>query len=291
MHIRASMLGKIMTDPTAAAIKAGEVLSQGAKTAIRDLAAQDILGIQFEVDAKALAKGIECEDEAIMLLNRVTGRMLVKNSERRTNDWITGECDLYEPGRGFDLKCAWSAATFPILPEDIGGSQRTLYEWQCRAYMMLWDADEWIVSYVLINTPERLIGYESVSMHVFDHIPEHMRLTQWVIKRDKALEDKIAEKVMAARAYYAQVVEEFSRAIASKSKRSQSAGIPSRTPYCTHCLPRSARARNGQGRSATLRPGSASSLPPGCVLAVNPSKFCQLWTGTGLMWCSVALHR
>lgn len=211
MHVRASMLGKIMTEPTAAAIKAGEVLSQGAKTAIRDLAAQDILGIQFEVDAKALAKGNECEDEAIMLLNRVTGRMLVKNTERRTNDWITGECDLCEPGRGFDLKCAWSAATFPILPEDIGGSQRSLYEWQSRAYMMLWDADEWVVAYALVNTPEHLIGYEQRSLHVFDHIPEHMRLTLWTIKRDKALEDKIAEKVEAARRYYASVVAEFER--------------------------------------------------------------------------------
>src|SRR5574341_414164 len=211
MRIRASQLGKIMTEPTAAAIKAGEVLSQGAKTAIREWAAQDILGIQFEIDAKALQKGIECEDEAIMLLNRVTGRMLVKNSERRTNEWITGECDLYESGRGFDLKCAWSAATFPILPEDIGGSQRTLYEWQCRAYMMLWDADEWIVSYVLVNKPERLIGYEPASMPVFDHIPEHMRLTQWVLKREKALEDKIAEKVVAARKYYTSVMAEFER--------------------------------------------------------------------------------
>jgi hypothetical protein len=207
---RASMIGKLMTEPRS---KAEGPLSQGAKSAIRDMAAQQILGIEFEIAGKPVDKGIECEPDSTGLLNRVLGRALVKNTERRNDGYLTGECDLFDPAHreGFDLKTAWSAATFPILPEDIGGSQRTLYEWQCRAYMALWDAPRWTIAYALVNTPEHLIGYEPQSMHFFDHIPEHMRLTLWTVERDAALEAAMREKVKHARAYYAQVLADFDR--------------------------------------------------------------------------------
>jgi len=207
---RASMIGKLMSEPRS---KSEGPLSQGAKTAIRDIAAQHILGVEFEASSREMEKGIECEPDSIGLLNRVRGLALTKNTERRDDGYLTGECDLYDPaGReGYDLKTAWSAATFPILADDIGGSQRALYEWQCRAYMALWDAPRWSVAYALVNTPERLIGYEPPSLHFFDHIPEHMRLTVWTIERDAAKEAAMREKVVHARAYYAEVVSEFDR--------------------------------------------------------------------------------
>ncbi len=207
---RASMIGKLMSEPRS---KSEGPLSQGAKTAIRDIAAQHILGVEFEASSREMEKGIECEPDSIGLLNRVRGLALEKNTERRDDGYLTGECDLYDPaGReGYDLKTAWSAATFPILADDIGGSQRALYEWQCRAYMALWDAPRWSVAYALVNTPERLIGYEPPSLHFFDHIPEHMRLTVWTIERDAAKEAAMREKVVHARAYYAEVVSEFDR--------------------------------------------------------------------------------
>jgi hypothetical protein len=210
-RIRCSAIGKLMTEPTAAAAKAGEVLSVGAKTAIRELLAQDLFGVEFEVSSKPMEKGIECEPAAIELLNRVRGLALTKNTERRTNAYITGECDLYDAPRraGRDLKCAWSVATFPICPEDIASTQRTLYEWQMRGYMWLWDADEWHVDYCLVDTPDRLIGFEPITLHVVSHIPEHMRVTTWTVKRDRAKEDQMAAKVRAARDYYAEAAREF----------------------------------------------------------------------------------
>lgn len=207
---RASMIGKLMTDPRS---KSEGPLSQGAKSAIRDLAAQHILGVDFEVSSKEMEKGIECEPDSIALLNRVRGLSLAKNTERRNDGYITGECDLYDEIRrdGYDLKTAWSAATFPILADDIGGSARTLYEWQARAYISLWDAARWHIAYGLVNTPERLIRFEPMTLHFVDHIPEHMRLTVWTIERDAEKEAAIREKVKHARAYFAQVVEEFDR--------------------------------------------------------------------------------
>jgi hypothetical protein len=206
--IRASMVGRLMTEPRS---KSEGPLSQGAKTAIRDIAAQHILGIDFEVSSKEMEKGIECEPDSIALLNRVRGLSLVKNTDRRTDEHLTGECDLYDApaDEGYDLKTAWSAATFPILADDIGGSARTVYEWQCRAYMALWNARRWHIAYALVSTPERLIRFEPLSLHLVDHIPEHMRLTIWTIERDMAKEAAMREKVKHARAYYAQVIAEF----------------------------------------------------------------------------------
>lgn len=199
-----------MASPTAAAAKAGEALSVGAKTYIRQLAAQEILSITFEVSSKQMEKGTIVEPESIALLNRVRGLDLEKNSERRSNGFITGECDLWDAPRrcGYDLKSSWTAATFPIAAIDCVDSD---YEWQCRGYLALWDADEWHVAYALVNTPEHLIGYEPLPMHVVDHIPEHMRLTTWTVKRDPEKEQAIFEKVQHARAYFAEVISEFDR--------------------------------------------------------------------------------
>ena len=203
--IRCSSLGKIMTEPKT---KADGILSVGAKTYIRELAQQEIFGIDFEFSSKEIEKGLEVEEQSIALLNRVRGLSLAKNTERKNNGLLTGECDLYdaERKRGHDLKSSWSAKTFPGWVKDC---EDRLYEWQMRGYMMLWDADEWEVNYALVDTPDRLIGYEPLQMHVVSHIPEHMRLTSWVIERDFAKERAITEKVEAAREYYAQAISEF----------------------------------------------------------------------------------
>ena len=205
LNFRASSIGKMMTEPKT---KTEGALSVGAKTYIRELAAQEILGIDFQVSSKPMQKGIQCENDAIELLNNVRGVWLAKNTERRTLHGITGECDLFDDKnkRGHDIKCSWSAATFPILPMDC---EDKIYEWQMRAYMMLWDAQEWSVDYCLIDTPEELIGYEPVEMHRFWHIPEAHRITSWKVTRDKEKEEKMLEKVGHAREYFAQVVAEF----------------------------------------------------------------------------------
>lgn len=207
IKFRASSMGKLMTEPRS---KSEGPLSVGAKTYIRKLVAQDIFGVEFEIGGKQLEKGIRCEDQGIALLNRVRGLSLTKNTERREDEHFTGEADLFDASRrrGHDLKCPWSAATFPIALADCYDKD---YEWQMRTYMALWDADEWEVDYTLVNTPDDLIGYESHDMHIVDHVPERMRLTAWVIPRDRSLEDAMREKTRHAAAYYAEVLAEFDR--------------------------------------------------------------------------------
>lgn len=207
IKFRCSSIGKFMTEPKT---KAEGPLSVGAKTYIRSLAAQEIFGIDFEVSSKQMEKGLTVEQDSIDLLNRVRGLRLAKNTERKSNDFISGECDLFdvECRRGHDLKSSWSAATFPIAVVDC---EDKLYDWQMRGYMWLWDASEWEVNYALVDTPEKLIGFEPMQMHLVSHIPENMRLTTWVIQRDSEKEKLIEEKVRHARDYYAQVIQEFDR--------------------------------------------------------------------------------
>ena len=209
--MRCSSLGKIMGEPRS---KSTGPLSGTAKSYIREMVAQDVLGIDFIIQSRQFDKGNQCETAAIELLNRVRGLSLVKNTERRTVNGLTGECDLFDPVTldGYDTKCAWSAATFPITPADIqSGTTAALYEWQCHGYMLLWDAPRWTVAYCLVDTPPELIGYEPASLHVVGHIPERMRLTTWTIERDATKEALIETKIAAAREYYYEVIAEFER--------------------------------------------------------------------------------
>lgn len=210
---RCSSIGKLMTEPKT---KSDGPLSVGAKTFIRELAAQEIFGVDFEVSSKPMEKGIEVEGESIALLNKVRGLSLSKNTERKSNDFITGEADLFdeESRRGHDIKSSWSIATFPICSSDC---EDNLYEWQMRGYMSLWDAEEWEVNYCLVDTPDRLISFEPMQLHVVSHLPEWIRVTTWAVKRDLDKEAAIFEKVKQAREYFNQVIAEFDRSHSDQS--------------------------------------------------------------------------
>lgn len=186
-------------------------LSAGGKTHVRELLREDIYGYTpSEIATRPVLKGQAVELACIEMLARLTGRPLVKNSTRKTDGRISGECDVFdaERRRGYDIKAPYSMETMPIALADCCDS---VYEWQMRGYMMLWDAESWSVDYVLVSTPDDLIGIEPPDLHFVDHIPEHLRWTTWEIKRDRAAEALIADKVDAARRYYREVLAEFDR--------------------------------------------------------------------------------
>ena len=203
---RCSSLGKLMTEPRSKS----ETLSMTAKSHIRELAAQEIFGVEFEISDKKIEKGNAVEPKSIALFSRVRGVPAIKNTKRFNDDFLTGEPDLIIPGvRGVDLKSAWSLATFPISPEDVETSQRNMYEWQMRGYMKLTGLPEWEIAYAIVDTPEKLIGYESMAVHIVSHIEERLRLTSWMVYRDLAIEKAIEERVLLARAYYSDVIRKF----------------------------------------------------------------------------------
>lgn len=203
LKIRASSLSEIMTDPKGK----DETLSVGAKTFITKQAKQFVYGYDEMFSSKYTEKGILVEDRSIELLNSVLFTDYKKNTERKTNDWITGEADIVTPEGIKDIKSSWSLATFPVLASE--GADKG-YEWQLRAYMMLWDLDSAQIAYCLVNTPDHLVGFEDKALHYVEHIAPELRVTLLNYKRDKALEDKIKFKVDKARKFYDLVVKQIS---------------------------------------------------------------------------------
>lgn len=202
IKIRASALGDIMTDPK----EKTEILSKGAKTVLDKMAKEFVYGFNEVISGKYMDKGIIVEDQSIKLYNDVFFTEYEKNTERKTNDWLTGECDIFTGSKIIDIKSSWSLATFPATSDD--GKDKG-YEWQLRAYMMLWNVDEAEIAYCMVNTPDELIKFEQEELHFVDHIPENLRVTVVSYKRDKDLEEKIKIKVDAARAYLASKVEQI----------------------------------------------------------------------------------
>jgi hypothetical protein len=200
LRIRCSSLSKIMTEPKSK----DEILSVGAKTYIEDLAKEFVYGYVKEVSSKEMEKGLIVEQACIDLLNEVLFTNYVKNTERRENDWITGECDIFTGRKIHDIKAPWSLATFPAT---VFAGRDKDYEWQLRGYMMLWNVDESEINYCMVSTPDELIRYEPESIHYVDHIDPMLRVTRVPYKRDKSLEDKIKVKVDAARLYFEQIAQ------------------------------------------------------------------------------------
>lgn len=203
IKFRASGLAEIMGDGKAEAKGNKPGLSVGAKTALEKMAKEFVYGYNEVISGKYMDKGQIVEEQSIELYNSVFFTDYVKNTERRTNDWVAGECDILVPGKKIiDIKSSWSLATFPATREQAAKQVKEAgYDWQGRAYMWLWDVDVFEVAYCMVNTPDELIKYEQEDLHYVDHIDEALRITTVQIERDKALEDKIIFKVEAARKY------------------------------------------------------------------------------------------
>ena len=198
MIIRCSALKLAMTE--ARTKNAG--LSETAKKVVEDEIRALYFGVREKISNKFMQKGIDCEQVSIDLLNNVEFRLsnpYVKNSERKSNQWITGECDIYDAESRTirDIKTSWSIATYPLFADNAND-----YEWQMRGYMMLWDCDTAIVDYCLVDTPEHLIGYEQRELHVVSHIDHEKRVKSFVFERDEQKEQRIKERCEQLQEYF-----------------------------------------------------------------------------------------
>jgi len=100
IKFRCHSLAELMTEPKSKS----EVLSVGAKTAVRKIAKQIVFGVRGNIRTKFMEKGLRCEQESIDLISRVFQTPYVKNTERRENEWLTGEPDIVMPNYGVDIK-------------------------------------------------------------------------------------------------------------------------------------------------------------------------------------------
>lgn len=216
MKVRASQIGKIMATPR----KAGEVLSETAKTYVHDLVLEEKYGIKKEFSSRYTDKGNEVEEIGIALVNEVLNyKFIYKNYEFFENEWVKGTPDVNTDEVLLDVKCSWDATTFPWFETEVPNKD---YFFQLQGYMFLTGKQESILAYCLINTPFQMVEdeirrahwkfnlieentelrKEVESKHIFDHIPEHKRVKYWFIRRDEAVIEKIKERVELCREYY-----------------------------------------------------------------------------------------
>ena len=198
-----SSLGKLMTTPKSKT----ENLSQGAKTYIRQVAKQDFFGYRVELDNKYINKGKDQEQDSIDLLNAVRFTNYKKNDVRIENEYMTGECDILVDDRVIDIKTSWNLETWPAT---FGEAHDNDYEWQGRAYLMLYDREIFELVFCLVTTKDDLLNqWEQIDLHRVDHIAPEKRITSVIYERDLEKEELIREKLIFANEYYSQYINQL----------------------------------------------------------------------------------
>lgn len=211
LKARCSGLADLMVKP-----KSGNEISATAKSAVRKIVKYDLFGYQDFEGNKYTEKGIALEEQAIKLSGRKRGLPLKKNTERRENGWITGECDIYVPSRRLiiDTKCPWDIGSHPFFADEAEEkAKKAGYDLQMQGYMWLWDCDEAQIDFVLLPTPyDQLSSYDDPSRYIdlVEQIPQEKRITTVTIKRDEKIIEKIKERVEIAQEYYQQLIQEMS---------------------------------------------------------------------------------
>jgi hypothetical protein len=198
-----SSLGKLMTTPKSK----GENLSQGAKTYIRQVAKQDYFGYRVELDNKYINKGKDQEQDSIDLLNSVRFTNYQKNEVRIADGYLTGECDILAEDRVIDIKTSWNLETWPATP---GEAHDNDYEWQGRAYLMLYDREIFELVFCMVTTKDEFLNqWEQIDLHRVDHIAPEKRITSVIYERDLEKEELIREKLIFANEYYSQYINQL----------------------------------------------------------------------------------
>ena len=198
-----SSLGKLMTTPKSK----GENLSQGAKTYIRQVAKQDYFGYRVELDNKYINKGKDQEQDSIDLLNSVRFTNYKKNDVRIEDEYMTGECDILAEDRVIDIKTSWNLETWPATP---GEAHDNDYEWQGRAYLMLYEREIFELVFCMVTTKDEFLNqWEQIDLHRVDHIAPEKRITSVIYERDLEKEQLIREKLIFANEYYSQYINQL----------------------------------------------------------------------------------
>jgi len=202
------------------------MLSDTAKSFIERTWLFNEKGFYEELSSKYVEKGNFNEDDGIILVSEIENSIYEKNAERKTIGHITGEADIVCTINGVkvikDIKSSWSPMTF------MNGDLSTIYEWQGRAYMYLYDADEFHLHYTLTDCPAHILENEKwklrnkygilddenpIMQRLFKQLEQNLifsngnytkseRVKTFKITRDKEKEELLLSKIPMAVNYY-----------------------------------------------------------------------------------------
>jgi hypothetical protein len=216
--VRCSSLGKIFTNPRSKA----ESISETTKTYLEEWMVEQKFGIRKDIASRYLEKGLQMEDTAIQEYANLFKVDAVKNDEWFENDYITGTPDIILDNKIVDIKCSFSAFTFPMFDTEL---KNKAYEYQLQGYMYLTGKTEAEIAYFLLNSPESVIlgeakkilytealGQEWLDIiveevreaHSYDDIDIKDRCKIFKVERDDTIISEIKNRVENCRDYVKQ---------------------------------------------------------------------------------------
>ena len=210
---RCSSLHKLIGDGRSKAA----VISDTAKSAIRDIVKEDLYGFRSFTGNQYTQKGNLLEDLAIEMSGEMRFRNYQKHVGRVENELITGECDVLDLERKLiiDTKCTWDIGTHPFFADEATEKvKKAGYDVQMQAYMWLYDCDVANIDFWLFPCPPELLkDWDDIDqlVHLVEKIDIRERKTTVVIERDESVIQKIKDKIPHCQEYYAKLFAERSK--------------------------------------------------------------------------------
>ena len=210
---RCSSLHKLIGDGRSKAA----VISDTAKSAIRDIVKEDLYGFRSFTGNQYTAKGNLLEDLAIEMSGKMRFRNYQKHVGRVENELITGECDVLDLERKLiiDTKVTWDIGTHPFFQDEaMEKVKKAGYDVQMQAYMWLYDCEVAEVDFWLFPCPPELLkDWDDIDqlVHLVEAIDIRERKTTVIIERDEAVIQKIKDKIPHCQNYYEQLFAERSK--------------------------------------------------------------------------------
>jgi hypothetical protein len=180
-------------------------------------------GREREIVSKYLEKGIGVEEKEITLISKIDNAFYVKNTVRKYNEFIEGECDVdNSPIDIQDAKASWDAPSFYDRTVEEPDSNK-IYWYQGQCYMELYDCDNYKIRHCLVNTPTQLLEdektralykigsdkkdtelYRKICEEIdfngtFDDIPDVERVFTKSFTRDREAYQRLVERIKECR--------------------------------------------------------------------------------------------
>lgn len=212
---RCSSLHKLIGDGRSKAA----VISDTAKSAIRDIVKEDLYGFRSFTGNQYTQKGNLLEDLAIEMSGKMRFRNYQKHVGRVENELITGECDVLDLERKLiiDTKVTWDIGTHPFFQDEaMEKVKKAGYDVQMQAYMWLYECEVAEVDFWLFPCPVELTKDWDDREQLIDMVEAidiRERLTTVVIERDESIIQKIKDKIPHCQEYYAKLMAERSKGV------------------------------------------------------------------------------
>ena len=228
-QFRSSGIGSII--PNAKTGKMTETM----KKYIRKCFVEYVTHQKRQIHSPIFDKGISCEplsiqllQDAIFPLSNPKNTLLGNNKERKYNDFVHGELDVFARDKVWEIKNAWDKYTFldATLTDD--------YEWQIKSYAWIWGVDSGVLFYTLNNMPKFLLDKEKERLfynkdynfeslfdpnyfakcaelekdHNYDDWKIYERFKMWEVELTENDIEVMENAVIAARKYMNEILEE-----------------------------------------------------------------------------------